>query len=296
MASLQKWLHRSTAALLCLLALPLLHAGINPDWTTPLKPFRIAGNLYYVGSRDLASYLIVTPKGNILINGNLATSPAQIRASVEQLGFHWKDTRILLNSQAHYDHAAGNAGIVKETGAKVMVMDGDVSVMQDGDSHEWDSAVDVIGFAPVHVDRILHNGDTVALGGTVLTAHKTAGHTRGCTAWSMQVKGANGKPLNVVIVGGFAPLSYYKLLDTPQHHASYPGIAHDFELGFATQRSLPCDIFLGAHGVYFNLLGKFARMPTEGEAVWIDPAGYRKTITDAQAAFDKRLDAERHLE
>jgi metallo-beta-lactamase class B len=287
------FLRRSTIVLLALLALPLLHADVSPDWTTPLKPFRIAGNLYYVGSRDLASYLIVTPKGNILINGNLATSPPQIRASVEQLGFKWTDTRILLNSQAHYDHAAGNAQIVKETHARVMVMDGDVSVIQDGDKNEWDSAVDVTPFAPVHVNRTLHDGDTVALGGVVLTAHKTAGHTRGCTAWSMQVKGADGKLLNVVIVGGFAPLSYYKFLDTAKYHASYPGIEHDFEQGYATQLKLPCDIFLGAHGQYFDLLAKFARMPQEGESVWIDPAGYRKAVLDAQAAFNKRLEAER---
>jgi metallo-beta-lactamase class B len=279
--------------LLCVLSTPLLHADVNADWTTPVKPFRIAGNLYYVGSRDLGAYLITTPKGNILLNGNLATSPPQIRASIEQLGFKWKDTRILLNSQAHYDHAAGNAEIVKETHARVMVMDGDVSVIEDGDKNEWDSAVDVTPFAPVHVDRTLHDGDTVELGGVVLTAHKTAGHTRGCTAWSMKVKGSDGKTRDVVIVGGLSPLSYYKFLDTAKYHASYPGIAKDFEQGYKTQLALPCDIFLGAHGLYFDMLAKIARMPKEGEAVWIDPAAYRKAVTDAQAAFETRLAAER---
>ena len=110
----------------------LILAEIDPSWTTPIAPFRIADNLYYVGSQDLASYLVVTPKGNILINANLATSPPQIRASVEALGFHWNDTKILLNSQAHYDHMAGAAEVIRETHAKNMVMDGDVSVVETG--------------------------------------------------------------------------------------------------------------------------------------------------------------------
>jgi metallo-beta-lactamase class B len=106
----------------------LIFAEVDPSWTTPITPFRIADNLYYVGSQDLASYLVVTPKGNILINANLATSPSQIRASVEALGFRWNDTKILLNSQAHSDHVAGAAEVIRETHAKNMVMDGDVSV------------------------------------------------------------------------------------------------------------------------------------------------------------------------
>lgn len=106
------------------------YAETNPSWTTPIAPFRIADNLYYVGSQDLASYLVVTPKGNILINANLATSPSQIRASVEKLGFRWTDIRILLNSQAHFDHVGGAAEVIRETHAENMVMDGDASVME----------------------------------------------------------------------------------------------------------------------------------------------------------------------
>lgn len=268
-----------------------LRAQISPDWTTPQKPFRIAGNLYYVGSRDLAAYLVITPAGNILINANLESSPPQIRASVESLGFRWGDTRVLLNSQAHYDHAAGNAEVVRETGAKLMVMDGDARTMETGDAHDFGGS-DLHRFPPVHVARVLHDGDTVRLGGTVLTAHKTAGHTRGCTTWTMQVMD-EGQRRNVVIVGGFAALSSYQLIDTPKRPASYPGILADFEHGFAVERGLPCDIFLGAHGGYFDMQEKLARLPKEGPSVWIDPQGYRQAIAEAEKSIQAKVDAER---
>jgi metallo-beta-lactamase class B len=270
---------------------PGLHAQTHPDWTTPQKPFRIGGNLYYVGSRDLAAYLVVTPAGNILINANLESSPPQIRASVESLGFRWKDTRILLNSQAHFDHSAGNAEVVRETGAKLMVMDGDVQAMETGDAHDFGGS-DLPRFPPVHVVRVLHDGDTVRLGGTVLTAHKTAGHTRGCTTWTMRVMD-EGHLRNVVIIGGFAALDSYRLIDTPGRPASYPGILTDLEHGFAVERSLPCDIFLGAHGGYFDMREKLARLPKEGPSVWIDPSGYRQAVAAAEKSIEAKVAAER---
>jgi metallo-beta-lactamase class B len=268
-----------------------LRAQIDPSWTASQKPFRIAGNLYYVGSRDLAAYLITTSAGNILINANLKSSPPQIRASVEKLGFRWTDTRILLNSQAHFDHAAGSAEVLRETGAKLMVMDGDVRAMETGDAHDFGGS-DLLRYPPAHVSRVLHDGDTVRLGEVVLTAHKTAGHTRGCTAWTMQVED-QGHVRNVVIVGGFAALSSYRLVATPGRPASYPGIAEDFLHGFAVERKLPCDIFLGAHGQYFGMQEKLARLPEEGSSVWIDPQGYQQTITDAQKRIEDRIAAER---
>jgi metallo-beta-lactamase class B len=277
--------------LMCLAFGVSLRAQINPDWTTPQKPFRIAGNLYYVGSRDLAAYLVVTPAGNILINANLESSPPQIRASVESLGFRWADTRVLLNSQAHFDHAAGNAEVVRETGAKLMVMDGDVQAMETGDAHDFGGS-DLHRFPPVHVARVLHDGDTVRLGATILTARKTAGHTRGCTTWTMQVMD-DGHMRNIVIVGGFAALSSYRLIDTARRPASYPGILADFEHGFAVERSLPCDIFLGAHGSYFDMQQKLARLAKEGPSVWIDPEGYGRAIAAAEKSIEAKAAAER---
>ena len=254
--------------------------------TAPQKPFRIAGDLYYVGSQDLASYLVATPQGEILINGNLASSPPQIRASVEGLGFRWRDIKILLNSQAHYDHSAGNAEIMRETGAQLMVMDGDVSAMESGGRDDFGQ---VGTFPPAHVSRVLHDGETVGLGGVTLTAHKTAGHTRGCTTWTMRVKGEKGRMLQAVIVGGFAPLDSYRLAATAGHPASYPGIAEDFERTFARLEALPCDIFLGAHGAYFGMQAKLARGGATDASVWIDPSGYQRLIRDGQQSFEQRL-------
>ncbi len=268
-------------------------AEVNPSWTTPIAPFRIADNLYYVGSQDLASYLVVTPRGNILINANLATSPAQIRASVERLGFAWKDTRILLNSQAHADHMAGAAEVIRETHAQNMVMDGDVSVVESGARTDFLSpSPNIARYAPARVDRVLHDLDTVSLGGVTLTAHKTAGHTRGCTTWTMRAH-LPGEPAatmrNVVIVGGTGFWSEYHFVASPGHAVSYPGIAQDFQHTFLVLRVLPCDVFLGAHGGYFDMLPKLKRYPQDGSRVFLDPDGYKEFVADAQETFEKAL-------
>lgn len=274
---------------MCLLfgcaALPAF-AAVPTDWITPLAPFHIAGNLYYVGSRDLAAYLLTTPQGNILINANLQTSPPQIRHSVEQLGFRWADTKILLSSQAHYDHAAGAAEVLHETHAKHMVMDGDMSMMQSGGATDYDKTLD--RYPPAHVDRVLHDGETVSLGGTALTAHKTAGHTPGCTTWTVdEVEG--GRTLHVVIVGGLSWNPSVRLVSTPGKPESYPGIAKDFEHTFASMSTLPCDIFLGAHGGYFNMLPKLERAKTGGVTAWVDPAGYHRVLDEKAAAFHEEV-------
>jgi metallo-beta-lactamase class B len=266
-------------------------ADEHPDWITPVTPFRIADNLYYVGSRDLASYLITTPQGDILINSNLETSPPQIRHSVEQLGFHCSDIKILLISHAHSDHASGSAQILRETHAKYMVMDGDVPVVESGGATDF-----AYGPKPqyprAHVDRVLHDNDTVTLGNATLTAHKTAGHTRGCTTWTMRVH-LPGEPATqlrtVVIVGSWWVNPGYRLVAAHGKPPSYPGIAQDYEHAFAVFHTLPCDIFLGAHGMYFDMLAKLARMPQQGDSVWIDPDGYKRAVAEAQQAFETEL-------
>ena len=274
---------------ICILA----HSETNPLWTTPIAPFRIADNLYYVGSQDLASYLVVTSEGNILINANFATSPPEIRASVEKLGLNWKDTKVLLNSQAHYDHMGGAAAVIQQTRAKNMVMDGDVSVVETGAQTDFLSpSPNIPTYAPAHVDRILHDGDTVRLGSVTLTAHKTAGHTRGCTTWTMRSH-LPGEPAgtmrNIVIVGGTGFWSEYHFVATPGHSVSYPGIVQDFQHTFVVLRELPCDVFLGAHGGYFDMLTKLKHYPQDGPRVFIDPAGYRDFVADAQQTFEQAL-------
>ncbi len=265
-----------------LLAASLHISAQNPsEWTTPFPPFRIAGNLYYVGSQDLASYLIVTPKGDILINSNLESSPPLIKKSVEALGFHLGDIKILLISHGHYDHCAGSARIKQLTGAKYEVMDADVSVVESGGKTDFQYASHGdMHFPPTHVDRILHDGSTVSLGGTVLTAHLTAGHTKGTTTWTLDETEA-GRTLHVVIVGSPNVNPGYKLVG----NKSYPRIAEDYKHEFAVLRSLPCDIFLGAHGGYFDLEAKYPRWKAGDRDAFIDPAGYKAYIADREQAF-----------
>ena len=265
------------------------HAQGNADWTTPIAPFRIADGLYYVGSKDLASYLVVTSAGDILINSGLTSSPALIRHSIEQLGFKFDDVRILLISHAHSDHDAGSAQIVAGTGAKYMVMDGDVAVVESGG--RLDFAYPQDPYPVAKVDRILHDGDQVRLGAAVLVAHKTAGHTRGCTTWTLKVK-QGGKILNAVIVGSWNVNPGFRLVDKPGQPASYPGMAQDYRRTFKLLKRLPCDIFLGAHGSYFHMLEKLtgAGAPgSAGESVWIDSQGYQAAVAERERAFEAEL-------
>jgi metallo-beta-lactamase class B len=275
-----------SATALTSLATPLLHADLDPDWTTPAKPHRIADNLYYVGSRDLAAFLITTTEGLILINSNLETSPPQIRAAIEKVGYHYKDIKILLISHAHYDHCAGSAQIVRETGAKYMVMDADVPEVEAGGRTNFRYANDKsMWFPPAKVSWPLHNGQQVKLGNAVLTAHKTAGHTKGCTTWTMQVTD-KGKSYNAVIVGSPNVLSSYNLINDPK----YPNMAADFTRQFQTLKSLPCEIFLGAHGGYYDMLEKSAKLTSSTTNPFpnpfLDPEGYKAYIADRQQAFE----------
>ncbi|HET7105147.1 MAG TPA: subclass B3 metallo-beta-lactamase [Terracidiphilus sp.] len=259
--------------------------AVDPAWTRPVPPFRIAGNLYYVGSEDLASYLIVTPRGNILINSSLESSVPLIRRSVEQLGFNFKDTRILLISHAHYDHCAGSAAIKRLTGARYFVMDADVPVVESGGRTDFQYASDkTMWFPRAHVDRVLHDGGRVSLGGTALTAHLTAGHTRGTTTWTMDVTDS-GRLLHVVIVGSPNVNPGYRLVG----NRVYPRIAQDYRHGFQVLKGLRCDIFLGAHGGYFGLTEKYTRFRRGDRNAFIDPAGYRRYIAGREQAFEAEL-------
>ncbi len=257
----------------------------NPDWTKPFPPHRIADNLYYVGSKDLASYLITTPQGHILINSSLKSSPPLIKKSVEALGFRFSDVKILLISHAHFDHDAGSALVKRLTGAQYMVMDADVPVVEDGGRSDFQYGRSASWrYPPVKVDRVLHDGDQVKLGNVVLVAHLTPGHTKGCTTWTMKVVDG-GKTYDVVIVGSPNVNPGYKLVG----NAGYPQMAKDFERTFRTLNSLPCDIFLGAHGSYYGMEEKYSQIK-KGEAnPFVDSAGYKSYIADRERAFRTEL-------
>jgi metallo-beta-lactamase class B len=255
------------------------------DWTEPFPPFKIAGNLYYVGSKGLANYLITTPKGHILINSDMEENVSMIRASVEKLGFKFKDIKILLISHAHWDHNGASDTIKKLTGAKYMVMNADVSVVESGGKTDFQYGNDPTSlYKPTKVDRVLRDGDEVKLGGTVLVAHLTPGHTKGCTTWTMKV-GDSGKMYDVVIIGSPNVNPGYRLVN----NTTYPEIAEDYEKTFKVLKSLPCDIFLGAHGNYFGMENKYRRFKDAGLSVFVDPAGYKEYVAEREEAFKKEL-------
>ena len=266
-----------------------LHAQTSRAWSAPFPPFRIAGNLYYVGSEGLASYLITTSEGHILINTNLESSVPLIRDSVEKLGFKFGDIKILLISHAHFDHCAGSAQIKQLTGAEYMVMDADVPVIESGgkaDFHYGQSANSM--FPVTKIDRVLHDGDKVKLGDAELVAHLTPGHTKGCTTWTMKTT-ADGKTYDAVIIGSPNVNAGYRLVN----NEAYPQIAEDYEKTFRMLHDLPCDLFLGAHGDYFGLDDKYKRLQAGDTVALVDPAGYKKFVTEKQQAFRSELEKQR---
>ena len=265
--------------------LPSANSTPQNDWTTPFPAFRIAGNLYYVGSKDLASYIITTPEGHILINSNLEAGVPLIRASVESLGFKFTDVKILLISHAHFDHCGGSALVKELTGAKYMVMDGDVDVVESGGKTDFYYANEPQAlFKAARVDHTLHDGAEVKLGGSVLVAHLTPGHTKGCTTWTMKVK-EGSKTYNAVIVGSPNVNPGYKLVANDR----YPKIAEDYEMMFRVLRSQECDLFLGAHGGYFDMQSKYEQFKRGVTTAFVDPDNYRKFVAEKEQAFRDEL-------
>jgi metallo-beta-lactamase class B len=286
---------RQSIAIVCVALVfalfPTSHASLqnSPEWTEHFPPFRIAGNLYYVGSKGLANYLVTTPEGNILINSDLEANVPMIEASIEKLGFKFKDTKILLISHAHWDHDAGSAKIKEITRARYMVMDADVPVVESGGKadFQYGNHPDLL-YNATKVDRVLHDGDEVRLGGSVLVGHLTPGHTKGCTTWTMRVTEA-GKTYNVVIVGSPNVNPGYRLI----HNQNYPQIAEDYERMWRVLKSLPCDIFLGAHGGYFGLEEKYARLKDGSENPFLDSSGYKTFVAQKEQEFRAELDKQR---
>ncbi len=269
-----------------LLATALCVCGEQPDepWARPVEPQHIAGNIYYVGSVDLACFLVTTPRGHILINTGYRQMVPGLRASVEKLGFRWSDIRYLLAGHAHEDHVAGFAAVRDQTHATVAIMQGDADIVEHGGRGDFlfDGRM---SWPPCPVDRILNDGDAISLGGTTLTAHLTPGHTKGCTTWTTTVMDA-ARPLHVVIAGSTTINPGTKLLNNPK----YPAIAADFERTFRTLRALPCDVFLASHASQYGMAEKVKLLKAGArENPFIDPQGYRRFIDQTEAAFHQEL-------
>jgi metallo-beta-lactamase class B len=247
--------------------------GTPQQMNTQFPPYKVIGNIYYVGTESLASFLIVTPAGDILVNSTFERTVPVIESSVAKLGFKFSDIKILLGSHAHADHMEGDAMVKKLTGAQVMAMAEDVPALR----------AMTPGGKPHPIDRILHDGDTVSLGGTTLTAHLTPGHTRGCTSWSLKVTDG-GKTYDVVIIGSMGVNPNYQLVNNKE----VPDIAQEYERGFRVLRALHCDVPLASHPAMYNMAEKYAKIG-KGPNPFIDPEGYKRELDIEEGAFKLRL-------
>ena len=247
--------------------------GTRDQLNKQFPPHKIVGNLYYVGTESLGSFYIVTPAGNILINSDYEATVPVIKDSVEKLGFHFSDTKILLGSHAHADHMEVDAMVKEMTGAKLMAMAEDVPALE---------KITPGGKAHV-VDRVLHDGDDVSLGGTTLVAHLTPGHTRGCTTWTAKIP-EDGKSYNVVINCSMGVNPGYQLVN----NKDVPQIAEEYMRTYKIMRSLPCDIPLGSHPAMYNMMEKYAKIGKSPMNPFIDPDGLKKEIDINETAFTLR--------
>ncbi len=257
----------------------------NEEWATPYEPFRIAGNLYYVGTYDLACYLITTDKGNVLINTGLAASARQIKNNIETLGFKFKDTKILLNTQAHYDHLGAMAAIKKQTGAKLMINEKDAAEVQSGGSTDYALGNgDTSTFKPIKPNRLLHNGDTVVLGNMKLVMLHHPGHTKGSCSFLFTV--ADEQQKYKVLIANMPSIvtdsAFNKI-------TAYPAIAADYAYTLHAMKNIHFDLWVASHASQFKLHKKRQPGDAYNPAAFKDQAGYDTALGALQIAYEEKL-------
>jgi metallo-beta-lactamase class B len=253
---------------------------VRAEWNQPVAPFRILGNVHYVGTAGIAAYLITSPKGHILIDGGMEESAAQIAANIRKLGFKLGDVRILLINHAHWDHSGGLAELKRLTGARLLASAADKPGLEAG---RLDYRDDILPAPPVKVDEAIGEGTQINLGGNMLTTHLTPGHTKGCTSWTMQVP-SGGDSLTVFFACSITvadqPL-------TPGH--GYDSAASDFRATFARLKTMQADVFLGFHPAQFGFAEKRAKLEAGDAEAFVDPGELRRRVDAAEAAFDAEL-------
>lgn len=255
-------------------------------WNRPVEPFRVMGNIYYVGTNELAIFLVTTPAGHILIDSGFEETVPLVKASVERLGFALRDVKVLLSSHAHIDHVGGHARMRALTGARLLATAPDAALIRSGGGGPL--ALDST-WPPATIDGILEDGQKVELGGTTLVAHLTAGHTPGATTWTTTVE-EDGRRLAVVFFSSSTLFAEIPLVG----NQAYPQIAADFARSYAFWNAIPCDVFLAPHGGFFGLADKRERLERgEKPNPFIDPAGWKRLIADQEANFRRRLAAAR---
>jgi metallo-beta-lactamase class B len=255
-------------------------------WEEPAEPVRIAGPIYFVGTKGLGAFLFTTSEGLILMNTGMPSSGPMMVESIRKLGFKPEDIKLMINGHAHTDHAGAFSFFKSQFGAQLAVMKDDVAAMESGDRDDFKYGDDLT-YPAVKVDRILRDGDTIRMGEVLLTAYHTPGHTRGATTWVANIV-VDGKPYVVVFPDGAGFNPGYRLAKNP----SYPGIAEDYRRTHHFLEMLKPDIWLAQHNEYYDLDGKRERAKTEGIRAWIDPEGYRQFIAEKKRAFEDHVDLE----
>lgn len=286
-----KYTFRTTALFICLVFFSLSASAQKisepkntpPEWSEPYPPFQIAGNLYYVGTYDLACYLITTPQGNILINTGLASSAAIIRANVETLGFKFADTKILLTTQAHYDHMGAMSAIKKMTGAKMMVDEKDAAVAADGGKSDYALGGNGSAYQPVKADRLLRNGDTISLGNMRLVMLHHPGHTKGSCSFLFDVKDVH-RSYRVLIANMPSIVTEKSFSEIP----GYPDIAKDYAYTLDAMKKLSFDIWLSSHASQFSLHTKHQQGAGYNPQAFIDRKGYDAVLAELQNKFSEK--------
>lgn len=252
-------------------------------WNKPVEPFRIAGNLYYVGAADLSSYLITTPKGHILLDSGMLETVPQIKANIAKLGFKIEDVKALVISHAHYDHAGGIAELKRLTKAKLYVSDEDAKLLARGGKGDPNFA-DRYPFEPATADKTFKDGWDLELGGTTMTAMVTPGHTKGCTSWNTTVN-EGGRKLNAIFVCSVTAPGY-----TLVRNREHPKIVSDYESTFRRLKALKVDLFLSSHASAFGMAEKLERRKADPKVnAFIDPKGYLEMLERTESQFRKLL-------
>jgi metallo-beta-lactamase class B len=254
-----------------------------PEMNQPIEPVHIIGNIYYVGTNGVSSFLIVTPDGHVLLDSGFNQSVPLIRDSIGAIGFRFEDIRILLSTHAHFDHVAGHALIQEQTGAQIMASAHDAEIIARGGDELWE------GWRGSRIDRVIRDGDRVRLGGVELTAHLTPGHTKGCTTWTMHTTDGS-REYRVVFVGGYGINPGVRLVGNKE----YPDIADDYARTFRVLQSIRPDVFLAQHPEIFDYENKRRRARAGNrENPFIDPAGYRERVRAGETAYRDQLQRER---
>ena len=270
------------------LSFPAL-AQQNPDWVKPFPPFKILGNIHWVGTWDLSTYLITTPQGHILINTGLAETVPQIKANVELLGFKLSDVKILTATHAHSDHVAGMAELKRMTGAKMIMSERDSELLENGGKTDfrWGDMVHTL-FPPVKVDQKLKESQKISLGGTELTIHIHPGHTKGATSFTLDVR-EGGKTYRVVIANMASVNPGVNL----KGMARYPGIAEEYARTFQDQKQMKIDVWLASHAAQFKLHEKYQPGATYNPERFVDPVGFHSAVERLEKIYVDQLAIDR---